>query len=62
MQSATQISHEQKNSMSWGQFIGSVLFDSFSELDSLINIFFTFMPIKIYTDDLNQIKNKLPLL
>ena len=34
MQSATQLSDEQKHSMSWGQFISSVLF-AFSELDSL---------------------------
>lgn len=35
MQPATQLSNEQKYSMSWGQFISSVLF-AFSEPDLLL--------------------------
>ena len=46
MQPATQLSNEQKYSMSWLQFLG-VLFILFPCL-SLINIILTFLPIELY--------------
>ncbi|MBJ8104676.1 MULTISPECIES: CPBP family intramembrane glutamic endopeptidase [Bacillus cereus group] len=46
MQPATQIPHEQNNSMSWLQFLG-VLFILFPCL-SLINILLTLLPIELY--------------
>ncbi|WP_346817783.1 CPBP family intramembrane glutamic endopeptidase [Bacillus paramobilis] len=53
MQSATQLSNEQKYSMSWGQFISSVLFAFFGT--GLITVFLT-MPLTIYTAGLTDKK------
>lgn len=56
MQPATQLSNEQKYSMSWLQFISSVLFAFFGT--GLITVFLA-MPLTIYTAGLTN-KNKLP--
>lgn len=53
MQSATQLSNEQKYSMSWGQFISSVLFAFFGT--GLITVFLA-MPLTIYTAGLTDKK------
>ncbi|MEK7014546.1 CPBP family intramembrane glutamic endopeptidase [Bacillus sp. FSL R9-9410] len=53
MQSATQLSNEQKYSMSWGQFISSVLFAFFGT--GLITVFLA-MPLTIYTAGLTNKK------
>ena len=58
MQSATQLSNKQKYSMSWGQFISSVLFCFFGT--GLITVFLA-MPLTIYTAGLTD-KNKLPCM
>ncbi|HDX9703074.1 CPBP family intramembrane metalloprotease [Bacillus thuringiensis] len=54
MQSATQLSDEQKHSMSWGQFISSVLFAFFGT--GLITLFLAIMPLTIYTAGLTNKK------
>lgn len=59
MQSATQLSDEQKHSMSWGQFISSVLFAFFGT--GLITLFLAIMPLTIYTASLTN-KSKLPCM
>ncbi|HDR7793367.1 TPA: CPBP family intramembrane metalloprotease [Bacillus luti] len=53
MQPATQLSNEQKYSMSWGQFINSVLFSFFGT--GLITLFLA-MPLTIYTSGLTNKK------
>ena len=53
MQSATQLPHEQKYSMSWGQFISSVLFAFFGT--GLITVFLA-LPLTIYTAGLTDKK------
>ena len=53
MQPATQLSNEQKYSMSWGQFISSVLFAFFGT--GLITVFLA-MPLTIYTAGLTDKK------
>ncbi|MGH1287421.1 lysostaphin resistance A-like protein [Bacillus toyonensis] len=53
MQPATQLSNEQKYSMSWGQFISSVLFAFFGT--GLITVFLA-MPLTIYTAGLTNKK------
>lgn len=53
MQSATQLPYEQKYSMSWGQFISSVLFAFFGT--GLITLFLA-MPLTIYTAGLTNKK------
>ena len=53
MQPATQLSNEQKYSMSWGQFISSVLFAFFGT--GLITLFLA-MPLTIYTSGLTNKK------
>lgn len=53
MQPATQLSNEQKYSMSWGQFISSILFAFFGT--GLITVFLA-MPLTIYTAGLENKK------
>ncbi|WP_088350295.1 CPBP family intramembrane glutamic endopeptidase [Bacillus cereus] len=53
MQPATQLSNEQKYSMSWGQFISSVVFAFFGT--GLITVFLA-MPLTIYTAGLTDKK------
>ncbi|MGE6539519.1 CPBP family intramembrane glutamic endopeptidase [Bacillus luti] len=53
MQPATQLTYEQKYSMSWGQFISSVLFAFFGT--GLITVFLA-MPLTIYTAGLGNKK------
>ncbi|MBJ8078021.1 CPBP family intramembrane metalloprotease [Bacillus cereus group sp. N12] len=53
MQPATQLPYEQKYSMSWGQFISSVLFAFFGT--GLITVFLA-MPLTIYTSGLENKK------
>ncbi|WP_439021449.1 lysostaphin resistance A-like protein [Bacillus thuringiensis] len=53
MQPATQLPYEQKYSMSWGQFISSVLFAFFGT--GLITVFLA-MPLTIYTAGLENKK------
>ncbi|KFN01446.1 CPBP family intramembrane metalloprotease [Bacillus clarus] len=53
MQSTTQLPYEQKYSMSWGQFISSVLFAFFGT--GLITLFLA-LPLTIYTDGLTNKK------
>lgn len=57
MQPATQLSNEQKYSMSWEQFI-SLLYSLFRT--GLITVFLA-MPLTIYTAGLTD-KNKLPCM
>ena len=53
MQSTTQLTYGPKHSMSWGQFIGSVLFAFFGT--GLITLFIA-LPVTIYTSDLTNEK------
>ncbi|MFD6507692.1 MULTISPECIES: CPBP family intramembrane glutamic endopeptidase [Bacillus] len=53
MQSTTQLPYEQKHSMSWGQFISSVLFAFFGT--GLITLFLA-LPLMIYTAGLTNKK------
>ncbi len=53
MQPTTQLPYEQKYSMSWGQFISSVLFAFFGT--GLITVFLA-MPLTIYTAGLENKK------
>ncbi len=58
MQPATQLSNEQKYSMSWLQFISSVLFAFFGT--GLITVFLA-MPLTIYTAGLTNKKTNCPV-
>lgn len=58
MQPATQLPYEQKYSMSWREFISSVLL---SFLGTQLVTVFLVIPLSIYTDSLTN-KKKLPCL